>query len=68
MAACRAAGLNVSEGYVDSPEDVVPGGPFDGFAILNFLEHFPDPNATLRGIHRNLPKGASGSWRSPTST
>ncbi len=54
VAACRAAGLNVSEGFVGGPEDVLPGGPFDGFAIFNFLEHLPDPNATLSGIHRNM--------------
>ena len=60
VAACRAAGLNVTEGFVGSPEDVVPGGPFDGFAIFNFLEHLPDPNATLAGIHRNLADGGVG--------
>jgi SAM-dependent methyltransferase len=60
VAACRAAGLNVSEGFVGGPEDVVPGGPFDGFAIFNFLEHLPDPNATLSGIHRNLADGGVG--------
>lgn len=54
VAACRAAGLNVSEGFVGRAEDVVPGGPFDGFTIFNFLEHLPDPNGTLAGIHRNL--------------
>jgi 2-polyprenyl-3-methyl-5-hydroxy-6-metoxy-1,4-benzoquinol methylase len=57
---CRAAGLNVSQGFVGSADDVVAGGPFDGFVILNFLEHHPDPNATLRGIHRNLSEGGVG--------
>jgi SAM-dependent methyltransferase len=52
--ACRAAGLDVSEGFVGSADDVLAGGPFDAFAIFNFIEHHPDPNATLRGIHRNL--------------
>jgi SAM-dependent methyltransferase len=60
VASCRAAGLNVSEGYVGSADTVLAGGPFDAFVILNFLEHFPDPNAALRGIHRNLSKGGVG--------
>lgn len=60
VAACTAAGLNVSEGFIGSPEDAVPGGPFDAFAIFNFLEHLPDPNATLAGIHRNLSDTAVG--------
>jgi SAM-dependent methyltransferase len=54
VASCRAAGLNVSEGFVGSAEDTLAGGPFDAFAIFNFLEHLPEPNATLAGIHRNL--------------
>lgn len=60
VASCRAAGLNASEGYVESPDMVLNGGPFDAFVILNFLEHFPDPNSALRGIHRNLSKGGVG--------
>ena len=60
VAACRAGGLNVSEGFVESADAVVPGGPFDAFVILNFLEHLPDPNATLRGIRANLREGGVG--------
>ena len=60
VAACRAAGLDVAQGFVEGPDHVIAGGPFDGFAILNFLEHHPDPNATLRGIHRNLSADAVG--------
>jgi SAM-dependent methyltransferase len=60
VAACRAAGLNVSEGFVDGADEVVTGGPFDAFAIFNFLEHLPEPNGTLRGIHHNLAAGGVG--------
>ena len=60
VTACHAAGLSVSEGFVASEDDLVPGGPFDGFAIFNFLEHLPDPNGTLAGIHRNLSDNAIG--------
>lgn len=60
VATCRAAGLHVSEGFVGSADAVLPDAPFDGFAIFNFLEHLPDPNATLSGIHRNLREGGVG--------
>lgn len=60
VAACRAGGLNVSEGFVDGADATVPGGPFDAFVILNFLEHLPDPNGTLRGIRANLSEGGVG--------
>jgi SAM-dependent methyltransferase len=60
VAACRAGGLNVSEGFVGGADAAVPGGPFDAFVILNFLEHLPDPNGTLRGIRANLSEGGVG--------
>lgn len=60
VAACRAAGLDVAEGFVEGPDDVLTRGPFDGFAIFNFLEHHPNPNTTLRGIHRNLSEHGVG--------
>jgi SAM-dependent methyltransferase len=60
VAACRAAGLDVSQGFVGSAEAVLDGGPFDGFVILNFLEHLPDPNGTLRGIRANLTAAGVG--------
>lgn len=59
VAACRAAGLDVSQGFAGADE-ALAGGPFDGFVILNFLEHHPDPNATLAGIHRSLSDGGVG--------
>ncbi|MEO6235393.1 MAG: class I SAM-dependent methyltransferase [Vicinamibacterales bacterium] len=60
VAACRAAGLNVSQGFVGSAEEQIAGAPFDAFLILNFLEHHPDPNTTLRGIHGQLRDGGMG--------
>lgn len=60
VAACVAQGLRVTRGFVDSPDRPLPGGPFDAFMILNFLEHLPDPNATLRGIWTNLADGGVG--------
>jgi SAM-dependent methyltransferase len=60
VALCRAEGLDVSRGFVESADTKLPGAPYDGFLILNFLEHHPDPNATLRGIHGNLAEGGVG--------
>lgn len=60
VAQCREAGLRVAQGYVEAPEQTLADGPFDAFALLMFLEHMPDPNASLRGIQRNLKDGAVG--------
>ena len=58
--ACRAAGLRANEGFIDGPDTRLADGPFDGFAILNFLEHIPTAHLTLRGIVANLKPGAIG--------
>lgn len=38
----------------------IPGGPFDCFLLLNFLEHQPDPRAMLGCIRNNLVPGGIG--------
>lgn len=58
--ACRAQGLEVLQGYVETADQTLPGGPYDAFALLMFLEHMPDPNAVLTGICNNLTEGAVG--------
>jgi SAM-dependent methyltransferase len=58
--ACRSVGLRVEQGFVAGPDVRLRDAPFDAFAIFNFLEHLPDPNGTLRGIHANLADGAVG--------
>ncbi|WP_434632931.1 methyltransferase domain-containing protein [Chromobacterium sp. CV08] len=58
--ACARAGLRVERGFVDGPETRLSAGPFDGFMILNFLEHIPSAHLTLRGIAANLADGAVG--------
>lgn len=58
--ACQAAGLKVAQTVIDGPETRLANGPFDGFAILNFLEHIPDAHRTLQGIAANLCDGATG--------
>ena len=60
VAACIAQGLRVSRGFVGAADQRLAGGPFDAFMMLNFLEHLPDPNATLRGIWNNLAEGGAG--------
>lgn len=48
------AGLEVAQGFVENRDYRIPGGPFDAFFMLSFLEHLPEPNDTLQGIHSNL--------------
>jgi SAM-dependent methyltransferase len=57
---CARNGLRVSAGFVDSSNSRINHAPFDAFYILNFLEHLPDPNSTLRGVYNNLTDGAIG--------
>jgi SAM-dependent methyltransferase len=57
---CVAAGLDVTPGYIDSAEYVLEHAPFDAFAVLNFMEHWPDPGASLRGIANNLVEDGIG--------
>lgn len=59
-AECVRKGLRVDRAFVDGRTGALRDGPFDAFFILNFLEHLPDPNGMLRGIHRNLADGAVG--------
>lgn len=60
VAHCRANGLQVSRGFIDGSGSLLEHAPFDAFFILNYLEHLPDPNASLRGVARNLADGALG--------
>jgi len=60
VAQCVRNGLKVTKGYIDDHAPALTDGPFDAFLLLMFLEHLPDPNAVLRGIHRNMKAGAVG--------
>ena len=57
---CAKNGLKVSKGFIQSSTDRLNNAPFDAFFILNFLEHLPDPNSTIRGIYNNLADDAVG--------
>ena len=57
---CKEMGLSAQRGYVGNAAKRIPGAPFDGFMTLNFLEHWPNPCASLRGIANNLTVGGIG--------
>lgn len=57
---CSKSGLKVFEGYVGQADYEIPQAPFDGFFIMNFLEHIPEPDVFLQGICNNLAEGAAG--------
>lgn len=57
---CLKRGLNVVQGFVDKVDYTIAGQPFAAFYILNFLEHLPNPNVSLRGIYNNLAEGGLG--------
>ncbi len=57
---CIKNGLKVSQGFIQNSTDKLSHASFDAFFILNFLEHLPDPNSTLKGIYNNLAEGAVG--------
>ncbi|MBA3023945.1 MAG: class I SAM-dependent methyltransferase [Gammaproteobacteria bacterium] len=51
---CLAQGLRAKHGFIEQPRQTLTAAPFDVFATLNFLEHWPEPRASLRGIAHNL--------------
>jgi SAM-dependent methyltransferase len=59
VAQCVKQGLLVSQGYLDGTTTLADG-PFDAFLLLMFLEHMPEPHASLKGLHRNIVEGAIG--------
>jgi 2-polyprenyl-3-methyl-5-hydroxy-6-metoxy-1,4-benzoquinol methylase len=60
VAACAAKGLAVHQGFLGSPAEPAPGGPYDGFLILNFLEHLPDLAGSLGAIRASIADHAVG--------
>lgn len=51
---CIKDNLKVTRNFLEADGANLPDAPFDAFFILNFLEHLPDLNSTLRGICNNL--------------
>lgn len=58
--ACRAAGLRVIRDYPGEGAGPLESQPFDGFLILNWLEHLPDPGCALDRIGISLVPGGVG--------
>ncbi len=57
---CHQQGLSVVRGFPGRDGSRLPSAPFDAFLCLNFLEHWPDPNAVFHGIKSNLVEGGIG--------
>ncbi|MDR1351334.1 MAG: methyltransferase domain-containing protein [Zoogloeaceae bacterium] len=65
VAACRHAGLSASRAYIGRNCQRLRLPRFDAFASFNFIEHWPDPVASLRGIRNNLEDHAIGLIEAP---
>ena len=57
---CRQQGLQACKQYIEKPDEKIFSAPFSAFFILNFFEHLPDPNATLKTLRSNLEEGGLG--------
>ena len=57
---CILDSLQVTKDYIDTLNYKNTNSPFDGFFILNFLEHIPDINSLLKGIVNNLTEDGIG--------
>ncbi len=53
-------GLQIEQEFAETPDTILPNGPFDAFLSFNFLEHQPRPNDMLRCIYNNLRPGGYG--------
>lgn len=60
VATCIEKKLKVSQGFVDHHAYHLENQPFSAFFMLNFLEHLPDPRASLGGIWHNLNEEGIG--------
>ena len=57
---CLDKGLKVKQFYIESQFDELIKKTFDCFFIMNFFEHLPDPNSTLKCIHHDLADDGVG--------
>lgn len=53
-------GVNVQQGFIDSPDTHIEGAPFDGFVSFAYPARLIEPNNVFRGIYNNLNAGAVG--------
>jgi len=57
---CRDIGLKVNQGFLDDMNISIQGSPYNGFIVLSFLEHLPQPIEFLRGIKNNISQEGCG--------
>lgn len=60
VAACQDHQLQAHQGYFGDTEKKALATDFVGFTCFNFMEHWPDPNASFREISAHLAEGAIG--------
>lgn len=58
--ACHAQGLQVEQVFPEARDLNLMHGPFDAWVCFNFLEHWPNPRATLKAVYANLSENAVG--------
>ena len=57
---CKKSKLQVSKHYLNSISPKISNRPFDGFIILNFLEHIPNLREFFINLKKNLNKNFIG--------
>ena len=60
VSSCRKTGLQVIRDYPGEGAGALSDHAFDGFLILNWLEHLPDPGCALDRIGASLSPGGVG--------
>ncbi len=53
-------GVNVCQGYTESPEMKIPGGPFDAFLSFAYPARLIEPNTMLQCVSNNLVESGVG--------
>ncbi|WP_022761366.1 class I SAM-dependent methyltransferase [Butyrivibrio sp. AD3002] len=53
-------GHSVMQGFIENSDTKIENSPYDGFIIMNFLEHIPNPSDFLMGIGSNLSEEGVG--------
>lgn len=53
-------GVNVRQGFIDSPDTHIEGAPFDAFVSFAYPARLIEPNEVFRGIYNNLTAEAVG--------
>ncbi len=53
-------GVNVQQGFIDSPDIRIEGAPFDAFVSFAYPARLIEPNTVFRGIYNNLIEDAVG--------